>query len=259
LSDNSGGVSVLVSPISVQTTNLLLNPGAELGSLTNWTSGGDAGPQIDSGTFDPGITPHSGAFDFRGGRGAIGQLSQVVPLVGNQGILASSIDTGVLFANVSFWEQGLGQGSPADDAYITLDFLDGSSNRLSGVSTTELDAHVGVWDSMLGYYPIPVGTRFIQYTMNFVRHAGSDLDAFVDDNSLRVVDSVPATFLNIGVQGNTVTVSWFAGPLSGLVLQQSSDLGTWTDTTNAVSIVNGTNQVAITPPTGARFYRLGPP
>jgi hypothetical protein len=95
--------------------------------------------------------------------------------------------------------------------------------------------------------------------MNFVRHVGSDLDAFVDDNSLRVVDSVPATFLNIGVQTNTVMVSWFADPLSGLVLQQSSDLGTWTDNTNALNIVNGTNQVSITPPTAARFYRLGPP
>jgi hypothetical protein len=259
LGDNSGGVSILVSLISVQTTNLLLNPGAELGSLTNWTSGGDAGPQIDTGTFDPGITPRSGTFDFRGGRGAIGQLSQVVALVGNQGILASSIDTGTLFANVSFWEQGLNQGSPGDDAYVTLDFLDGSSNRLSGASTSEFDAHLGVWASKLAYYPIPVGTRFIQYTMNFVRHVGSDLDAFVDDNSLRVVDSVPATFLNIGVQTNTVMVSWFADPLSGLVLQQSSDLGTWTDNTNALNIVNGTNQVSITPPTAARFYRLGPP
>jgi hypothetical protein len=72
-------------------------------------------------------------------------------------------------------------------------------------------------------------------------------------------DSIPATFLNIGAQTNTVIVSWFADPQSGLVLQQSSDLGTWTDTTNAVNIVNGTNQVLITPPTGAVFYRLGPP
>jgi len=258
LFDNSGGVSVLVSPASVQ-TNLLLNPGAELGSLTNWTSGGDANPQVDTGTFDSGINPRSGSFDFRGGRGAVGLLSQVVSLIGNQGIVASSIDAGKLFANVSLWEQGFGQGSPSDDAYVSLDFLDANSNRLSTVSTPEVDAHLGTWANHLAYFPIPAGTRYIQYTMNFVRQAGGDLDAFVDDNSLRVVDSVPAISLNVTLQANTVVVSWVADPLSGLVLQQSADLSTWSDATNVVNTIGGTNQVFITPPTGHLFYRLGPP
>ena len=223
LFDNSGGVSVLVSPASVQ-TNLLLNPGAELGSLTNWTSGGDANPQVDTGTFDPGINPRSGSFDFRGGRGAVGLLSQVVSLIGNRGIVASSIDSGKLFANVSFWEQGLNQALHGDDAYVSLDFLDVNSNRLSTVSTPEVDAHFGTWANHLAYFPIPAGTRYVQYTMNFVRQAGGDLDAFVDDNSLSVVDSVPAISLNVTLQANTVVVSWVADPLSGLVLQQSADL-----------------------------------
>jgi hypothetical protein len=258
LADNSGGVSILVSPASVQ-TNLLLNPGAELGSLTNWTSGGDANPQVDTGTFDTSITPRSGSFDFRGGRGAAGSLSQVVSLLGSQRIVASSIDAGKLFANVSFWEQGLNQALHSDDAYVSLDFLDANSNHLATVSTPEVDAHFGAWANHLAYFPIPPGSRYIQYTMNFVRQTGSDLDAFVDDNSLRVVDSVPAISLNITLQANTVVVSWVADPLSGLVLQQSIDLSTWSDATNAVNTVGGTNQVLVTPPIGHVFYRLGPP
>jgi hypothetical protein len=258
LGDNSGGVSVFVSPASIQ-TNLLLNPGAELGSLTNWTTGGDANPQVDTGTFDPGINPRSGTLDFRGGRGATGALSQVVSLLGNQGVVATAIDSGKLFANVSFWEQGLNQALHSDDAYVSLDFLDAGSNRLSTVSTPEVDAHLGSWANHLAYFPIPPGTRYLQYTMNFVRQTGSDLDAFVDDNSLRVVDSLPATFLKISLQTNTVIVSWVADPLSGLVLQQSANLNNWTDTTNAVNTVGATNQILITPPTGNLFYRLGPP
>src|SRR4029078_9397887 len=104
-----------------------------------------------------------------------------------------------------------------------------NSNRLSTVSTPEVDAHSGNWANHLAYFPIPAGTRYLQYTMNFVRQTGNDLDAFVDDNSLRVVDSIPAISLNITLQANTVVVSWVADPLSCLVLQQSAGLSTWTD------------------------------
>ena len=256
LGDNSGGVSVLISPASGP--NLLLNPGAELGSLTNWTVGGDANPQIDTGTFDPGINPHSGTFDFRGGTGVTGLLSQIVSLVPASGFSAATIDSGKLFANVSFWEQGFNQGFPSDDAYVSLDFLDASSNRVAGVATRETDS-LGAWTNQAAYFPIPPGTRYIQYTMNFIRHSGNDLDAFVDDNSLRVVDSLPSTSLSIGLQVDAVLVSWVADPASGLVLQQSSDLHNWAGTTNTVSVVNGTNQVFVTQPKGSMFYRLGLP
>lgn len=260
LSDNAGGVSVLVSPANLRTGNLLLNPGAEEGSLTNWTSGGSSNPQVDTGTFDPSVTPESGTYDFRGGSGAAGSLSQIVSLVGNQGITATAIDSGKLFANVSAWEQGFNQGSPGDDAYISLSFLNSDSNILASVASPEIDSHLGSWSNYVAYYSIPAGTRYIEYTMNFVRHAGNDLDAFIDDNSLVILDTLPALALSIGLQTNNVVVSWPANLASGVVLQQSTNLapGSWVAATNVVSTLNGTNRVFVNP-TQAVFYRLSPP
>src|ERR1700761_5453721 len=94
---------------TINTTNLLTNPGAETGDLTGWTIGMGS-PGIDHGTFDPGINPHAGSSDFYGHSFGVGTLSQTVNLIGTQGITAADIGTGALVANVSFWEQGLDQG-----------------------------------------------------------------------------------------------------------------------------------------------------
>ena len=117
---NTVGVSSNVSAVTggVTTSNLLANPGAETGNLTGWTVGGTSNPRVDNDTFDPSIHPHTGSYDFVGGTGASGTLSQTVQLVGPQGLTAAAIDTGALTANLSFWEQGLSQGSPSDDALV---------------------------------------------------------------------------------------------------------------------------------------------
>ncbi|RXH54790.1 choice-of-anchor D domain-containing protein [Granulicella sibirica] len=179
-----------VSPI---TTNLLTNPGAESGSIAGWTIGGNGTPTVDSGTFDPGITPHTGNYDFLGHDGPSDSLSQTVSLL-TQGVGTSDLDSGTLYATLSFWEQGLNQGTLSDDASITLNFLDGSGNSLGTANSGEVDSHDNAWMNFRGSYLLPVGTRSITYTMNFVRHVGSDLDAFVDDNLL--VLSVPSFALS---------------------------------------------------------------
>jgi hypothetical protein len=105
--------SAVAAPVA--TTNLLLNPGGGDNTLLNWAAGGDAGPHLDDGTFDPSLKPHSGTNQFLGGRGAVGTLTQIVPIVGNPGVTMTAIDGGALLAYVSFWEQGLPQGNPDDD------------------------------------------------------------------------------------------------------------------------------------------------
>ena len=198
LGDNNGGVSVLVTLITplggtLIATNLLINPGAETGSLAYWTAGGDSSVSVDSGTFDPGINPRTGNFDFKGGRGSFGSLAQVVSLVGQQGITAGSIDGGGLLAGLSFWEQGLFQPSGTSDAaFVSLAFWDSASNVISTVSTPQVDSHDGTWVNYATNCPVPAGTRYLQYTMNFIRHTGSDLDSFLDDNSL-VIYSIYST------------------------------------------------------------------
>ena len=186
---------MLVGAQTTLTGNLLTNPGAETGNLNGWTAGGSSNPRVDNGSFDSGIKPHSGNYDFLGGSGASGTLTQSIQLVGTQGITASAIDSGTLLAVVGFWEQGLNQGAPGGGADVTMTFRDASGNPLSTVSTPVVDSHNGGWQQFSGGFAIPAGTRSIDYTINFLRHFGSDLDAFVDDASLTVSSGA---FLNAG-------------------------------------------------------------
>jgi len=253
----AGCVPLLAGPI-VTTTNLLLNPGAEAGSLTNWTAGGVSNPKVDSGSFDPGINPHSGTNDFLGGVGTAGSLAQVVSLVGNQGLSAVAIDGGGLLARVSFWEQSYNQ-SPADGAYISLAFLGGNSNVISIVATLEVASAASfTWSNSVVYFMIPAGTRYLQYTMNFVRHNGSDLDAFVDDNSLIVFDASLLPQLNIVLTGAAARIFWPTNFADGFTLQQNTNLATTNWVTSGYAITNGfgTNFCTITPPLGNLFFRL---
>ena len=110
-------------------------------------------------------------------------------------LFLQTVDLGVVapgtLATVSFWEQGLDQGSPSDDAYISLSFLNAAKTAISTVATPEVDSHNGAWQNDTQSFAVPDGTTAIVYTMNFVRHAGSDLDALVYDNSLTLTAAVP--------------------------------------------------------------------
>ena len=184
------GLTPLLLHAGLLTGNLLTYPGAETGNISGWTVGGVSNPFVDGGTFDLGINPYSGSWDFYGHTGAYGSLSQTDSIVGGS-VTTSLIDTGTLSADVSFWEQGLDQGPSSDHAYIELAFLDGSDATISTVDTPSVDSHLGFWTNYAGDYAIPVGTRSITYTMEFVREVGSDNDSFVDDNYLAI--SSPAT------------------------------------------------------------------
>ena len=56
---------------------------------------------------------------------------------------------------------------------------------------------------------------------------------------------------------NGVILAWPA-PSTGFTLQENANLGTtnWISSPNSISVVSGENQVAISPITGSRFYRL---
>lgn len=172
------------------TSNLLANPGAENG-LSFWTRVSGT-PLPDTGTFDPGIDPLTGRLDFVGGfSNPLGQLDQTIDLIGSGQVTAFGLDSGTTTADVSFWEQGLNQGSPSDNAAIRLTFLDAASALISTVTTATVDSHTGSWTNGGQSFLVPVGTRFITYSMLFQRNVGSDNDAFIDDNSLTLTIAVP--------------------------------------------------------------------
>jgi len=238
------------------TTNLLLNPGAETGTTTNWVIGGVSNPAVDNGTFDSGINPHSGSYDFFGHTGAEGTLSQNVYLPGTQGITTPLIDAGLLVANVSFWEQGLNQGSPSDEASIIISFLDTNTNLISSIATPFVDSHNLTWQNYSNQYPIPVGTRLITYTMDFHRNIGSDNDSFIDDNVLTVA-TVPGPVLSIFSAGPNVVLAWpVTTPAYGAQSTPTLSSPAWAGVTNQPAVIGGTNFITNAITGLSTFYRL---
>lgn len=169
------------------TENLLTNPGAESGSISGWTRGGTSSPFVDNGTWetDATITPHTGNYDFAGGTGATGSLNQTVSLAGISGISYEAIDLGNVTANIGFWEESLSQTPTSDGAYITISFLNASSSTISSYSTSLITSTDG-WMEVTGTTAVPQGTRKITFSINYVRSAGNDVDAFVDDTTLKL-------------------------------------------------------------------------
>ena len=238
-------------------SNLLLNPGAEAGSTVNWTVGGFSNPGVDNGVFDPNIPPRSGAYDFYGRTGTSGTLSQLVTLLNVPGITAQKIDGGIYQAAISFWERNLGQSnSQNDDAFVSLDFLDANQNLISRVATPEVNAGSSAWQNYAANYAVPSGTRYILYTMNFIRHAGTDLDAFIDDNSLTLVDTstlgIPPVLTISAATPGQATISWTPAT-PGFVLQESSSLApaNWSNSASGAQ-----NPVTVTTGSATKFYRL---
>ncbi|CAF4161684.1 unnamed protein product [Adineta steineri] len=168
-----------------KSNNLLMNPGGEDGVLSPWVVGGNSNPQLDTGTFDPGNNPHTGLYQFSGHTGSFGMLTQTVAIVGaNRSITTSQIDAGNLTVGLLFWSSEYPQ-SPSDSAAVALYFLDAFNGTLSNVTSPEQAAGSN-WISYSNSYPIPIGTRSIQYQMVFTLHSGSTIDSFIDDNSMTI-------------------------------------------------------------------------
>ena len=171
------------------TTNLLANP-AESGDITGWTAGGTATPTVDSGTFDAGINPHAGRFDFRGSR-CRGHADPNHHPRGKPGTHRLANRLGSLKAVVDFFEQGLNQASQSDDAPRGPDFPRRIGQRHQHRRHSGNRFQCGGLAGRTHAFAIPAGTRSISYQMDFIRYVGTDLDGFIDDNSLIVSSAVP--------------------------------------------------------------------
>lgn len=159
--------------------NLLVNGGAEMGNLTGWTVGGVSNPFVDDGSFNPGIIgPRTGNYAFVGNNGPYGSLTQNVLLPG----YADGARV-----RVSFWEQGLSQAIRSDHGYVSLTWRDANGAVLSTVDTPIVDSHEREWANFTGFFDIPLSAFSVDYTMNFVRAYGFDLDGYFDDNELAMV------------------------------------------------------------------------
>jgi hypothetical protein len=160
------------------TPNLLVDPGAENG-LSGWW------PSFPvSTTASPGYTGNS---SFEGKQVPDAFITQTVQLTQVAGITTSLVDAGNLRANYSFWFADLNPGSGASGA-ITLTFLDGDGVFLGqGISGALQNAGTLTWLNGTGSFPIPRGTRTINYTMDFPTIASANT-GLIDDNVLTIAN-----------------------------------------------------------------------
>ncbi|CAF3710702.1 unnamed protein product [Adineta steineri] len=137
------------------------------------------------GTFGSGYNPRTGSYQFSGHIGSLGTFTQTVAIVGaNPLITTSRSDSGSLTVGSLFWTRVFPQAKN-DGTAVVLYFLD-ASNGILGNATSPEQAVGSSWISYSNSYPIPVGTRSIQYPMRFIPHTGKDIDSFIDDNSMTI-------------------------------------------------------------------------
>ncbi|CAF4145780.1 unnamed protein product, partial [Rotaria sordida] len=113
------------STIRITPSNLLINPGAEYGSLLPWITGGTCIATIDNGSARSGCNPHSGTKQFFGGNcnDSNSTLTQSVLLLNDtQGYTVAQLDSGNLSTYISFYQQSWSGSLAMDKAQISLIF-----------------------------------------------------------------------------------------------------------------------------------------
>lgn len=163
-------------------SDIVINYGGELGTLSPWIASSSSSPVLDNGTVNSrGISPYNGSYDFYGGPGG-GSLYQKISLTSL--FSTTQLDSGSLIASVSFWERSYSQAN-TDTAQVSLIFLSATNSAISNV-TTGPKACITSWCHVTGNWSLPVGTRTINYMMIFIANTGTLADAWIDNNSLTV-------------------------------------------------------------------------
>ena len=100
-----------------------------------------------------------------------------------------------------------------------------------------------------------------QYGISVASSAdGSKLIAVDYRGGIWILQTTPAPELNIAPSNTNLNLSWIV-PSTNFMLQQSSDLASWTDLTNAptLNLTNLQNEVILSPTNSSGFYRLKTP
>ena len=117
-------------------------------------------------------------------------LYQSVNLFGDvQNYNAAQLDAGTLKVEIKFYYQNYYNFFlSTDDAKVIASFRSATNATVSTVSSggQQCGSNPG-WCLYLTLQSLPVGTRSILYTMKFIGNGGTDIDAYIDDNSLRVI------------------------------------------------------------------------
>ncbi len=228
-------------PAAPNNTNLLVNPGAELGGgssdgstvlpVPGWTTTGNFtvaqyGSSSDVTSSDPGPSSRGANYFYGGFTTSPTTASQDLDLYSR----AAEIDTSGLSCNLSGWLGGWSVQN--DNAQFTANFLDANNQSLGSLTigpVTAADrANVSglLYRSAVAY--VPSGARTIRCTLLMTQYSGSYNDGLADNLSL-TLSSAP--LLTIVHGGGSVTVLW-PDPAGDWTLQRTSNLSvsaSWTD------------------------------
>tara|TARA_B100000959_G_scaffold273797_1_gene324765 strand:- start:63 stop:917 length:855 start_codon:yes stop_codon:yes gene_type:complete len=183
--DTSLGWSDWSEPLSFDTgesqysENLLLNPGAEQGTL-GWMVTEGYMESLEAYTCD-GIEPHSGDYYF-----IVGALCNTVSYSEayqevDVSEYADCIDQGLAFANYGGY---LSDWGSSDHPEMTVAFIDEDGNEI--FRPEPFGTYNAFWTLFSEQHEIPMGTRFIQTILMGTRYAGDDNDSYFDDLFLKI-------------------------------------------------------------------------
>lgn len=177
--------------------NLIVNPGAETGTIFGWNQTSPSLVIVDTnGQFNNNYYPRTGKYCFAGGdekNGSPSGLVQNVKLLGGiQGFTESQLDSPLRRVELEFYYQTWDHlVMRHDQVEVSLLFRSSTSVTLHAETSGELackDRNPG-WCRYIKTLRLPVGTRSIDYTMKFIRQdlVGTAIDSYIDDNSLKVL------------------------------------------------------------------------
>jgi hypothetical protein len=186
----------------------LVNPGAETGDTTGWTSRSGGAPQ--AGQTDTGVTPYEGSWYLRAtASGQHAEWDQPITLPAN---ILAHVDAGLLFARASARHNGI--AADGDNGGLYLDFRDGAAALIS--AKQQRHTHVAAsWDEEFVTAPIPANTRTIRVgTMNG-RSGGTQLSTYwefganleINIGAYSDTNSAMPYFFNVGVRADNASAA----------------------------------------------------
>ena len=198
--DTSLGWSDWSEPLSFETgesvysENMLINPGAEQGTL-GWVVSEGYMESLEAYVCD-GIEPHSGDYYF-----IVGALCNTVDYSEAYQEVDVSEYSDCINQDLAYVHYGgyLSDWGGSDYPEMTLAFIDQNGNQISQLEP--FGTYNSFWTLFSEQYPIPEGTEFIQMILMGNRYAGDDNDSYFDDLFLRIWQD-PSCFGILGDMNN---------------------------------------------------------
>jgi hypothetical protein len=197
--DTSLGWSEWSEPLSFETwesqysENLLVNPGAEQGTL-GWIVTEGYMESLEEYICD-GIEPHSGDYYF-----IVGALCNSVTYSEAYQEVDVSEYTDCIDQNLAYVNYGgyLSDWGGSDHPEMAIAFIDANGNQI--IELEPFGTYNVFWTLLSEEYQIPVGTRSIQTILMGTRYAGDDNDSYFDDLFLKVWQDEDC--MNTGILGD---------------------------------------------------------